>query len=848
MNTKFKLYNFAGKPVSYWTAAEEKLNLATATTKNEPKVSHHIRIIDASGSMCCDLEALKQQLEKEMTLDEYKRSDLHVSLISYASDGDCKLHFEHAPITEIMKANSSMIKVLRSISTRGCTGISQSLRMALGLVRKGELTGISLHSDGYANDPSPSREYAAIDAICKELATANVFVNTVAYRESSDFKFLSKIANAVSGKCVLARSVKEVYDAIYDTSTVLNKAAVPVTIYEPKGADFVVLVSPTANRINGSSGDLKVTGLTQTDTGSVYRFKKVTEAEYGKSSATESQDNVATFAFSAANLAAGNLNTAKFAMASAYDLTLVERHAKALTNAQIAEMASDLQDAIFKDRTPEHKMSSGPINLSGTTSVLKVLQTLDANREELEIDIEHLQSVYKRRGLKRVNGTRDANGNLVAPAFGTKLTSESKWVPLGSFDINRNAASVNLTIARPCKLIKVADGAEITAVCGVKVDKLSTFNAYTIVGDGELNVPEIKIRCKDFAANRFSKCSFDDAAIGTPELRCGAESVIDLSKLPIMDYGFDKDISGIGAAFDQIVQAQILSKILSAAGKEESSDLTKEQVEALKIHCLSKNLNLNFPTTTEYTDLQKALADGTVDIRTSYRVDVGNNKLLGTSGLPSANAFLDRMYEQVEKGSGKVADKATFKSFFDRGVTYRFTGLSKKSKPAATDAILQPIFDDFLGIKSNGSVNAILKAAGSPDTLASLLKDGAKGVLRAMKAIDDYVNELYLANVVPLVFFVSATGLIPDQIKTPLLSADDVQSKYPDLKLDKDSKEGSFFEIDKNVIMAVYSENAYYSTGKTAAVNTVPQQQASKTVVAPQAQAPLRKKSALAHV
>ena len=846
MNTKFKLYNFAGKPVSYWTAAEEKLNLATATTKNEPKVSHHIRIIDASGSMCCDLEALKQQLEKEMTLDEYKRSDLHVSLISYASDGDCKLHFEHAPITEIMKANSSMIKVLRSISTRGCTGISQSLRMALGLVRKGELTGISLHSDGYANDPSPSREYAAIDAICKELAQANVFVNTVAYRESSDFKFLSKIANAVSGKCVLARSVKEVYDAIYDTSTVLNKAAVPVTIYEPKGADFVVLVSPTAKRINGSSGDLKVTGLTQTDTGSVYRFKKVTEAEYGHpGSGIQSGD--AVYAFAAANLADGRINTAKYALVSTFNKALAEKHAKALTNAQLAAMTEDVQAVVFGTQAKPVN-PSGPLDFSGTTSVLKVLQTLDANREELEIDIEHLQSVYKRRGLKRVNGTRDANGNLVAPAFGTKLASESKWVPLGSFDINRNAASVNLTIARPCKLIKVADGAEITAVCGVKVDKLSTFNAYTIVGDGELNVPEIKIRCKDFAANRFSKCSFDNAAIGAPELRCGAESVIDLSKLPIMDYGFDKDISGIGAAFDQIVQAQILSKILSAAGKEESSNLTKEQVEALKIHCLSKNLNLNFPTATEYTDPQKALADGTVDIRTSYRVDVGNNKLLGTSGLPSANAFLDRMYEQVEKGSGKVADKATFKSFFDRGVTYRFTGLSKKSKPAATDAILQPIFDDFLGIKSNGSVNAILKAAGSPDTLASLLKDGAKGVLRAMKAIDDYVNELYLANVVPLVFFVSATGLIPDQIKTPLLSADDVQSKYPDLKLDKDSKEGSFFEIDKNVIMAVYSENAYYSTGKTAAVNTVPQQQASKTVVAPQAQAPLRKKSALAHV
>ena len=829
--------------MSFWTADEEKLALSSTAPTTTSGVSHHIRIIDASGSMCGDLEALKQQLEKEMTLDEYKRSDLHVSLISYASNGDCKLHFEHAPITEIMKANSSMIKVLRSISTRGCTGISQSLRMALGLVRKGELTGISLHSDGYANDPSPSQEYAAIDGLCKELAQANVFVNTVAYRESSDFKFLSKVANAVSGKCVLARSVKEVYDAIYDTSAVLNKAAVPVAVYEPKGADFVVLVSPTAKRINGSSDALKVSGLTKTDTGSVYRYKKVTEAEWNKSSAYSLQAGEGClYAFAAAQLALGNLNTAKYAMVSTFDEELAKAHAKALTNDQIAAMAKDLTASAF---FPKPNSTWTPLNFSGSTSVLKVLQVLDAHREDIEIDIEHLQSVYKRRGIKRVNGVRDDSGRLTAPEFEAE-TDKASWIPLGSFDINRNSASVNLTLARPCKLIKTADRSVISEVAGVKLNKLSTFNAYTIVGDGALNVSALKLNIRCIGAyTALSDLGVAPKIEGSWSSNSAAGVIIDLSSLPIMDYGFDKDISGIGPAFDQIVKAQVLSKILSAAAKEESDNLTKEQIEALKKHCLSKSLNLNFPTTTEYTDLQKALADGTVDIRTSYRVDVGNQELLGTSAIPSANAFLDRMYEQVEKGSGKVADKATFGAFFDRGTTYRFTGLSKKSKPAATDAILQPVFDDFLGVKANGSVNDILKAAGSQDTLASMLKDGAAGVIRNKKLVDEYVNDLYLANIVPLVFYIGATGLVPDQIEAPAQSVDKIQAKYPGLKLDKDAKEGLFFEIGKNLLLAVYAENAYYSVDKTAQPS-IPAHQASK--VATPASAPLRKRSALAQV
>ena len=56
-----------------------------------------------------------------------------------------------------------------------------------------------------------------------------------------------------------------------------------------------------------------------------------------------------------------------------------------------------------------------------------------------------------------------------------------------------------------------------------------------------------------------------------------------------------------------------------------------------------------------------------------------------------------------------------------------------------------------------------------------------------------------------LVFYVGATGLLPDEIDAKALSADALQQKYPELALSKDEKEGTFFEVGDTII-SVYVE------------------------------------------
>jgi hypothetical protein len=183
-----------------------------------------------------------------------------ISLVSYSTQGDCTLHFERVPVRDVMKAKSPQQAEIRRIHASGLTCISQAMNLAKGLVRLGEPTAIVLHSDGYANHPSVWSEQRNVSAICEGFKGQNVFVNTVAYRESSDFAFLSAVANVASGKCVKAHSVKDVYDALHDTASSVNGTVAPPILVEKRAADYVVFVSKSKTRVNGAADGLDAPG------------------------------------------------------------------------------------------------------------------------------------------------------------------------------------------------------------------------------------------------------------------------------------------------------------------------------------------------------------------------------------------------------------------------------------------------------------------------------------------------------------------------------------------------------------------------------------------------------------
>jgi len=805
---KLAIYDFAGQQRSAYEVEIDKVVPKASNSKSS--VGHHIIVIDRSGSMRYDIEDLKETVVKVLTLDEYQNSDMLVSLISYSTDGDVTLHFERVVVSDVMKTGSPHVKEIRKIRATCLTCISQAMEMAEELLRDDELSAITLHSDGYANDPNPSGERRSLDAICERLSSKNVFVNTIAYSDYSDFVLLSKIANSVSGNCVKARSTKEVYDALQEACNALaSNSAVSLEVVAGD-ADYVLFASNEPRKIIGSRKDMTVKGVTDAG-GVVFRFREI-EEELPKPEGRleDGEAEFALLAMARAKLAAGNLNAAKFAMISTLNASL-SAHARALTANQIAEMSADLENRMFESGSADDAFFGKPGLGNEKTSVIEVIGALHKHRSDILLDIEELKRGYRHRGLKRVQGKRNEDGSVESPWVDTEYASDSRWVNMGPFDVNRNAATVNLLVTRPVKLVERESRKEISEVAGVLLDKLSAFNNYTVVGDGELNLDSMRVR---FSNKRAFKAL---QALGIlPECEYSHETSfeIDLRERPVCPYWFDpKDLAG---AFVEAAQLKVVISALSAMVKDSSAEYSKEQVEELKRHCLSTSLNVNFPTVNEYEDLNEAISAGIVDTRTGYKIEIGSVKILSVGKFKSANAFLDRRYEVSVDGEKVKKPKMT--ELLRDGVSLEYKALSSRAKVDAAENLQMGIFDEIVG---NNAALPTLSSLMDSDTAKSI-SQRTESAEELVETIESALSELrsredavWREKISPLVFFIGSTGLIPDGIDAKAMTADELTAAYPDISLSKSEKEGTFF-VFGNTVITVYSKTEYFSTGRKA--------------------------------
>ncbi len=820
--TKFTLYNLAGKEKAYYLVERNELSIPSNDSTSKA-VAHSIIIIDRSGSMYYDIQALKDTLIKLLTLDEYINFQLVITLISYSSKNDLTCHFQRVPIQEVMQQNSPYLEEIQGIKATYLTCISQAMQLAKTLIKSNELTAITLHSDGYANDSSPSSEARALERICEELKSMDVFINTIAYSQSSDFKLLAKIANSVSGVCIQAGDVKAVYDAIYNTSKLLTSNTA-LTFEEPLPANYQyqVFISINAKKINGSSGILRLCGINSQDGGTIYKYKQISQDEYVKLNVPIEQSHESVYTFARANLAEGNLNTAKYAALSTFDATLCNRNLKALTNNEIVNFSQDLDIALFDPNALQEHTILNAVQNNTQISFLEVIELLEEHRHNLIVNLKELQDNYQRKGIKRLKGSWDIEGNLIKPWLTTQYIDTGEYVGMGLFEINRNTATINMLVKRQVRLIKAEDKTPIIEVAGLLVNDLYAFNNYTIVSDGEINIKSLQIKISN-------KKTFDvlqvRGVISAKAFDFRNEYTIDFENLPLVT--FDKQYNSIDGLFYELGSMKVMLSIIAAHLKQESDVFLPEQLEELKKHYLSKNLYLNFPTTNEYSDLKTALSTGTIDTRISYKIDIGSKDILNFSKLHSANKFLDRMYRAYDTETGELFQKATFEMAGDKNIAFRHKSISSRMKITQVDVFMKSIFDDFLELEDNGSVAVMLQKVGA-NSLVRLLEDkrSSKTVSKeemvaalttASTKLENYIETVYRNNISPLVFYIGSTGLLPDEMDVKAMTADEIAAKYPNLQFSGDEKEGTFFEV-ANSIISVYAKPEYYSKKVTVAV------------------------------
>ena len=816
MSSKFATHDYMGRPKAFY-----RVETVTLTTPPTPakQTSHHIIVLDRSGSMYGELEAVKGMVEKVLTLEEYKDSEMLVSVLSYSSQGDWTAHVERAKVEDVMAPGSKHVEAIRKIRVTGLTCISQGLRAAKDLCRAGEMTCVTLHSDGYANDRSPGAEKREIDGLVEEFKKLpEVFVNTVAYNHWSDFKLLSYIANACGGTCFQTPTAKELFNTLHQTAGLLAGQVVPSVEVAADGADYTTFVSAAARKVLGTSGTLSVRGIKANQDRVAYRYFQLEDVQYNALNEPVCGDGAPVtpvLAFAAAKLSEGRLNESKYAVVTSRDQTLLEEHARALTNPQVAAMAAAVQEVLFQGIPAAHIQSKtyGLPN-ANQASVMRLLSVLSKYARDIEVDLDVLSASYKRRGVRRIPGTRNPDGTVTAPTYKTVPRSNG-WAKVRSFDLNRNTATVNMLVARPVNLVNVATKDVVSEVAGINLD-LESFNNYTVVGDGELNLPRLPLRLTNKRLHR-DLVDLGALAAGTFDPKTTYEVVLEGRPLVAYDATFDAKV--FAGTFDTVARYKALASILSASLKEKSDSYTEDQVAALKAHYLSSSLYFSPPTTTEYADLQTALSDGSIDTRLSYKVDFGNAKMLSTGDLYSANEFLARHFTLSRNGTDEKKPK--FDMRWSDKVVYGYKALSARTKLNACDDLQKPIFEDFLGLKSTGSVAGILVAIGYNADQVSDFYNAAAGKVSVDRAVEVFTDTLRTLNeaidvayegVAPVVFYVGATGLLPDEFGSPkAMSADDAKVAFPELSIGKSESDGTFFDVN-GVLLSIYSKPEYFST------------------------------------
>lgn len=800
--------NFKGEPV-----ASTRVSLTThkpSSGKSEKIPTDVYFSVDRSGSMSYDMEAVRDNLVRVLTTAEYADLPVRVTLISTSSKGDMTIHFRHSDLSRVTDPRSNERREIASLRGTCLTNLSQPLHAIASMLDPTRPSVVVYHTDGYANDPSPSSEVHEIKAAMNAIKSRNpnVTINTVGHRDWCDHTLLASIAEGSGGRYFRCPSGLDLQRAFIGVLQEISQSSVPV-FEVPKGPDGTMIVTSggkvtMGNVIRGISGDEEL---------SVFSFENLGSVGGSQTSAPGS-DAVYCLALARYLLAKGDVARSKFALVASRDTELVSRHYRALTPAQIADYSAALEARIVSllyggGSSVTYHSEYGIPGLRGLPAT-DFFAVLSKHAGHVRVDYRELMSRYVRRGVKSILGRRDPETGVVTPP---RVASRSKvgssgLRPIVGVTTNRTSANISILVSDDIELVDFETGKVYENVHGVDLGHLKSFNNLTLVGDGEFCVSHLRILPTTDEAR-------SDLLPFAESVSLDGVMVISFVDRPMVDFSNPFDLLS-GDSFRRMARLTALRKILSEYRKTSGQGtLTAEQVEALREIHVTESLNFSPPSVTPYTSLDEAIRSGQIDSRVCRTVKLGTTDLLSLSDLPSANEYLKRRFELTLNGE-KVEPKF---SMVLAGAKAQVKKLTKATKLNAIDDLLYPIYESLL-VGDSSIFRDLLKDAGCPEDSTELfhrMMMGAEPISaewfdQAIREIDRVVD-LSVAKITPTVFFVGSSGLVPFP-DAEEISAETLTARYPSLKVSKnDADNAVFYLLSEGRVLTVGMTSEYFSTG-----------------------------------
>lgn len=651
------------------TIGGEKLNVIAVNYENEEtKVAetkvvesiHHIHVIDRSGSMYSDIDNLIDNVIE--TFNHINENDL-ISVIWFSSEDQCKILFKGATI----HSKEMIIKKLDSIrSVTGCTCFSEPLKsikdIMLDLSDICPNFNITFFTDGCTVTPwSDDEERFKIFSVLKPLKEKILAFNTVGYGNWYDEELLKDMsACSMFGRFTHSKEIKD-YSTIFKHEYENIKDIIPETVEVSSELSEILYLTNRNTKFNMDTMKLSFLNKTKNQFFIVTNnpILRINDNEYKVADITRkiAKPTMLNFLYAYAKelYYNGRQHQAIDILVHTGDKFVIDSVMNAFTRDERANVVELLNKTFINNKT---RLQHGEVGLDYIPSpdaynVIDFLTELTTVQAEY-IPVENYNRIGKKVvdefNLFRKNEEIEVKSNMDELVFNDKKLNVSiRYLIHGFVDLNpRQAKKVGLESTYPTKMYRMQ----------------------TIIKDGTLNVPIIKVRItmdnvfllSEKARNFLSTNHYSIS------IKNGVDNsyyTIDLSKLPVTNRKYSEmSIEEILENTKELIKWKSRKKVVKCLAINNFTpssdvilDLTDEQIDVLKEH----GLNNKF----EYVGVaNKAIENEDKDFYEARSIEFG---IKGCSAIPKISDSLNKkinnkklniMDEEINRTSEEFTSKS----------------------------------------------------------------------------------------------------------------------------------------------------------------------------------------------